>query len=428
MKPKNLLIFPAGTEIAFEILNALKYSKFVKIYGGTSVADHSEFVYKNLITGFPFVTEPNFIDFLNDVIDREKIDCIYPAHDSVCMFLSEHLSKINAQVIISDYETVKICRSKAETYKFFEGESFLPITYSTVEQVNQYPVFVKPTIGQGAIGTKKINNKYELEEAIREDSTLVICEYLSGSEYTIDCFTDRHGKLRVVKFRERQRIRAGISVRSQKIEPNEDVMEIATIINKNLKMRGAWFFQVKRNREGRYILMEISPRIPGTMGLSRNEGINFPMLTLFDFWDFDVNIIDNGYDIIVDRAFYSAYQINIEYEHIYMDYDDTLVIGGKTNADLMRFIYQAVNNGKKIHLLSKHIGNIYEDMQKAMISDRLFEEIIVISPEDEKCNFIKEKNAIFIDDSFAERMVIHNVCKIPVFDVDMVESLIDWKN
>lgn len=31
---KRVLIFPAGTEIAFEIVNALKYSKFVEIYGG----------------------------------------------------------------------------------------------------------------------------------------------------------------------------------------------------------------------------------------------------------------------------------------------------------------------------------------------------------------------------------------------------------
>ena len=38
---KKILIFPAGTEIAFEIFNALKYSKFVELFGGTSANDHS---------------------------------------------------------------------------------------------------------------------------------------------------------------------------------------------------------------------------------------------------------------------------------------------------------------------------------------------------------------------------------------------------
>jgi hypothetical protein len=40
---------------------------------------------------------------------------------------------------------------------------------------------------------------------------------------------------------------------------------------------------------------------------------------------------------------------------------------------------------------------------------------------------MKEKNAIFIDDSFAERKKVHDVLGIPVYDVDMVESLIDWR-
>ena len=56
VKAKKVLVFPAGTEIAFEILNALKYSKFVELYGGISTDDHSEFVYKNLIKGFPYIT------------------------------------------------------------------------------------------------------------------------------------------------------------------------------------------------------------------------------------------------------------------------------------------------------------------------------------------------------------------------------------
>ena len=74
--------------------------------------------------------------------------------------------------------------------------------------------------------------------------------------------------------------------------------------------------------------MEVSPRVPGTMGLSRNMGINFPLLTLFDRWGYDIDIIDNEYEIMLDRAFYSAYKIEYEYEHVYVDYDDTLVIDG----------------------------------------------------------------------------------------------------
>lgn len=424
---KNVLIFPAGTEIAFEILNALKYSKFVNIYGGTSVDDHSEFVYKNLINGFPYIDEEGFLEYLNLVIDKYEIDCVYPAHDSASVFFSKNKEKIHAQVIVTEYETTRICRSKKETYEYLGEYKFVPKYYEDVEIITEYPVFVKPTVGQGSNGAKKINNKTELIDAIKNDESLVICEYLEGMEYTIDCFTDQNGKLLISQMRNRERIRTGISVRSRKIEDNEEVLKIAQEINSKFKFMGAWFFQIKQNKKGEYKLLEISPRIPGTMGMSRNLGINFPLLTLFVFWGYDVDVIKNKYDIILDRAFYNAYKIEIEYEYIYIDFDDTITYEGKVNPNVMMFLYQAVNKGKKIHLLSKHKGNLYEDMKKLCISGNLFDKITVIDEMDEKSNYITEDKAIFIDDSFAERRKVYEMKGIPVFDVDMIESLVDWK-
>lgn len=427
MERKNLLLFPAGTEIALEIVNALKFSKFVKLYGGTSAKDHSEFVYSNLIEGFPYVDEPGFLEFLNDVIHRYKIDCVYPAHDSVCLYFSEHAAEIDAQVIIADYKTTSICRSKKETYKYFEKEKFLPKTYESLEEIREYPVFVKPDAGQGSNGARKVSSERELKETLAKDDTLVICEYLPGMEYTVDCFTDRHGRLRIAKLRDRERIRAGISVRSCGQPMDDAVIKIADTLNEGLCFRGAWFFQVKKNKSREYRLMEVSPRIPGAMGLSRNMGINFPMLTLFDFWGYDVEILDNGYHIRLDRAFYSAYKIDYEYSHVYVDFDDTLIIRDKVNTDLIKFLYQAVNQGKKLHLLSKHAGNIYENLKKYRIPESLFDEIVVIPVSEEKRDYITQMPAVFIDDSFAERSSVQLARNIPVFDVDMVESLIDWR-
>lgn len=427
MDSKNLLIFPAGTEIAFEILNALKYSKFVRIFGGTSVQDHSEFVYKNLIGEFPYINEEGFLEYLNSVIDEYHIDCIYPAHDSASVFFSEHADEIKAQVIITEKFTTDICRSKAATYQYLIKEDFIPKTYNSIKEVTTYPVFVKPVIGQGANGAKKIKNREELSMALEKDSSLIICEYLPGTEYTVDCFTDKDGSLLVSKLRNRERIRTGISVRSKQLETDNKIVEIAKIINSKFKFKGAWFFQVKKNINDEYRLMEISPRISGTMGLSRNLGINFPMLTLFVFWDYNVNIIDNQYDIMLDRAFYSAYKIDLEYEHVYLDFDDTLIIGDKVNQDLMRYIYQAVNEGKKLHLLSKHATDIYADLKKYKIMSDLFEDITVLPAFEEKSKYIIERNSIFIDDSFAERKKVRDKTGIAVFDLDMVENLINWK-
>jgi len=129
---KKVLIFPAGTEIAFEIFNALKDSKFVTLYGGTSASDHSEFVYENLISGFPYIDSEGFLEYLNAIIEKFDIDCIYPAHDSVCVFCSENAEKIKEQVIVTENQTTKVCRSKEETYKLLQGEEFIPRTFENI--------------------------------------------------------------------------------------------------------------------------------------------------------------------------------------------------------------------------------------------------------------------------------------------------------
>ena len=82
---------------------------------------------------------------------------------------------------------------------------------------------------------------------------------------------------------------------------------------------------------------------------------------------------------------------------------------------------------KKLHLLSKHATDIYQDLRKYRIAENLFDSIDVLAINDEKHRYINEEKAIFIDDSFAERKKVHEMLGIAVFDVDMVESLVDWK-
>ena len=313
-----------------------------------------------------------------------------------------------------------------KTYEYLSDESYIPAVYSTVQEVESYPVFIKPSVGQGAVGARRIDSEAQLIEALNSEEEYSICEYLPGDEYTVDCFTDRKGVLRVVKFRQRERIRTGIAVRTRLLDTDVKIKVMAENINSHFEFNGAWFFQVKKNINGEYRLMEISPRIPGTMGISRNLGINFPLLTLYNMWGFDVSIIDNGNNILLDRAFISRFKTDIEYTDVYVDFDDTLIINNKVNTQLIMFLYQTLNKGKKIYLLTKHSDNINESLKKYCISEDIFEKIIHISQDMNKAQYISGK-AIFIDDSFAERRNVSEKCGIPVFDLDMIESLLDWR-
>ena len=65
-------------------------------------------------------------------------------------------------------------------------------------------------------------------------------------------------------------------------------------------------------------------------------------------------------------------------------------------------------------------------LAESTISTALFSDVIRLDRADDKTRFIKP-HSIFIDDSFAERKRVKEACGIPVFDLDMVESLLDWR-
>lgn len=427
MEKKKILLFPAGTEVASEIFNALKYSKFIELYGASSVSCHAEFLFNNYFGDLPYANDIKIVDALNKIIDQYNIDFVYPVHDDALLLLTENKDKLHSKLVTSDLKTVQICRSKNRTYEYFNEYDFIPHVYNDIDSINNYPVFIKPSISQGSKGALKINDQDELLNKLsNKNIEYIICEYLPGDEFTVDCFTDKYGKLRCCNMRTRERIKAGISVKSTLLKLDDKVKEIANIINSKLSFNGAWFFQLKKDINNNYKLLEISPRVPGTMAVSRVLGINYPLLTIYNMLDYDVELIQNEYNVVLDRAFINRYKLDIEYNKVFLDFDDTVYINEKVNVQLMMFLYQCVNNNKEIVLLTKHDGDLDEYLNKYKISRNLFTEIIHINKDDSKDKYIT-KHSIFIDDSFKERKIIKDKFNIPVFDLDMIESLLDWR-
>lgn len=419
------MVFPSGSEIGLEINNALKYSTHFEVFGLTSVRNHSEYVYSNCIEGISYYNSDTFINEINSIISEYSIDYIYPAYDDVQLYLMQNKDRINAQIISADLFTTEICRSKMRTYKLFSEYCFVPKVFEP-EEVAEYPVFLKPDIGQGSSGVVKAKNKEQMLTALENNPGLIICEYLPGEEYTIDCFTGLDGTIKCMKMRNRKRIRTGISVCSEILESDKAIWEIANILNDKLNFKGAWFFQVKKDSNDNYKLLEAAPRIAGTMGITRNSGTNYPLMTLFLFEGIDVDVIHNNYHIEVDRAFISRYKIDIKYNTVFVDFDDTMYINNKVNSFLMMYLYQAKSNQKKIVLLSRHRKDIIESLSSFCICKELFDEIIILKENEKKSDYVTE-DAIFIDDSFSERLDVSQKKNIPVFDCSEVEALIDWR-
>jgi len=419
LERKKILVFPCGSEIGLEVYRSLKHSTHVELFGASSVDDHGKFVFERYIGNLPFLDDECFIPNLTKIVEENRIDAIFPAMDSVITKLKENEETLKCKIIASETKTTAICLSKNRTYSFLSGLVATPKLFETLNEVNKYPVFLKPDIGYGSRGTLKAeNNKSALSHLSKYPSCLIL-EYLPGREYTIDCFTDFKGNLLFIGPRERKRISNGISVNTKTMQLSEEFEKMANVINDSIKINGAWFFQAKERITGELVLMEVASRLGGSSSVYRAKGVNFAALSIYNAFEMPVSIMTNEFDVELDRALDTIFNIDINFNYVYVDFDDTIVINGYVNSDMVARIYKFLNEGKIIYLLTRHEGDIYEALEKYRLSN-LFDEVIHIKNGEDKWRFIKHRNSIFIDDSFAERREIHQKLAIPVFGLDVI--------
>ena len=425
MRKYNILIFPCGTEIANEIIESLKHHKyFHMIFASSESRSYCEFRGQK-VHRLPYVSNPNFQESLRQLVKQEKIDFILPAHDDVAYELSHLDGKLTEKVVGQSAEVNEIVRFKNRTYDYFVDDLPIAETYQSEEEI-RYPCFVKPKRGQGSADAFVIedNRAYARFKERFDPEEFVVMEYLPGEEFTIDCFSDR-GRLLYSGGRTREKMTRGISVLSSWVSDEalqEEFRHHAQIISEKLHLHGLWFFQMKKNSEGALRLLEIGPRVSGTMMLNRARGVNFVELALYQKLGFKIEITPNDIEVSLGRALVPRYKSNIEYKNLYIDFDDTLFLEEKyINTDLIKLIFQAKNEEKSVYLITKNKkNNLAKTLHRFGIT-HIFDGIIHLGEEEKKGEHM-QKDSVLIDDSFAERVEAIR-CGFYAFSVDSIDIL-----
>lgn len=419
----RVLVFPCGAENALEVHSALRYSLHVELYGASSVEDHGRFAFTAYTGDLPRIDEAGFDAAFAALVTRLKIDVVFATHDSVHEYLAPQAAALGFHLVNGDPETSSIARRKSSTYAAFGSEAWLPRRYGGADDVDSWPVVVKPDLGQGGQQVTVAASRDACRRAAAAMSDPVIVEYLPGEEITVDCFTDRHRALLWIGPRTRERVRAGIAMRSRLLEADETIRSIAEAINARLKLRGPWFFQLKKDRAGVWKLLEISCRIAGTMAAQRAWGINLPLMAIQDVMGRDLLTLPEPRVGLIDRRIATKAQLDYEYAKVFIDLDDTLLIDGHAVPLVLHFLYQCRAEGKQIVLITRHGRECRPTLEEASISPQLFSEIIHITDRSPKSDYISP-NSIFIDNHFPERLEVSRRLGIPVFDVEALEFLI----
>jgi len=426
MQPKEearVLVFPYGSEAGLEVFRSLARDTHIRLYGASGVSsNHGRRIYANYTEGLPCVTDPGFVDAMNSLLRESRIDLLVPTMDSLHLEFAACREQLACKVVGSPPETCRTCCSRRATYETLSDALRVPALYDDLDRIPKWPVSLTPDCSYDSRGVITARSREEARFFLGTNDGLLATEYLPGRQYTVDCFTDRHGVLLFAGPRECLRIRNGNEVGTRPVKGTV-FQELAAAINAGLTFRGAWFFQLKESDNGMLTLLEVAPRAAGAMALYRNLGVNLPLLSVLDAMDMDVSIQVNDFEIEIDRVA-SRFRTNLSYNHVYIDLDDCVICDGLVNTEAAAFLYQCVNRGIVVHLLTRHAGSVEETLKQARLSC-LFDEIIHLRSGELKSDAVKHADAIFIDDSFGERRDVREKKGIPVFAPDAIECLME---
>ena len=425
----NILLFPSGSQVANEIYNSLKYEKYIECIGADNGNNNwSSFVLDKYVDDIPMYnssSEDEFVKSLKTVINKYNISCIVPCFDKFIPILKKLESQLGCVIISPSTDICNICQYKSLTYNELKGDIVVPDVYNNNENM-KFPLFIKPDNGYGSRNSHKVVDKQEFEYFYNSYNKLenyIICEYLPGDEFTVDCLSNKE-EILVCSPRRRIRTMQGMCVNTESVLDEKILFsckEMANKIFKKMRMIGCWFFQVKFNNKNELCLLEIAPRIAGAMCLTRNMGVNLPLLSIYIHLGIDVkDTLFKSENLIVYKTFKNVFMPKYEYKILYIDLDDTIIIKGKVNTDILSFLYHNKNNNKKIVLLTRN--NYPKDkLNYYCISSLLFDEIVIVQASEKKSSFInKDELSLFVDDSYSERRDVYSKNTVSI-GLDQIE-------
>lgn len=233
----------------------------------------------------PLADADHYINELLGHVQRERVRLLVPLTDLDLVLLARHREDflaLGCTVMIGSEPAVRLCRDKSSTHRMLEKAGLATIrTVSLEEFLGEpfYPCFVKPIWGSAGVGAAVIHDKKELQAHVASfGERLIVQEYLSGQEFTIDIYRSRDGEVRCVVPRQRLVIRSGevekgITVKDENLI--EEARRFASMID---GLWGVYCCQCRRGNDGsRPRFFEINSRFGGGSLLSIAAGANLPM-------------------------------------------------------------------------------------------------------------------------------------------------------
>ncbi len=307
---KRILVTGAGGPAAINFIKSLRMVKEDSFYiVGTDVNKfHIEVSPVDARYIVPKATAEDYVDKLNEIIEKEEIEMVHPQPDIEVLVIAENRNRINAITRLPKTETIRICQDKQKTAEILKRAG-VPVPESIriksrdhvedafsqlVELCEQEVVWVRAIKGAGskaALPVKEVEHAiawmdYWIKMKGLDWSDFMLCEFLPGKEYAWQSIWD-NGELITSQARQRLEYLFGhITPSGQTSTPavavtvhNDLVNEVATkaVLAIDKEATGIFCVDIKENRDGVPCVTEINAgRFFTTSNFFSEAGVNMP--------------------------------------------------------------------------------------------------------------------------------------------------------
>jgi predicted ATP-grasp superfamily ATP-dependent carboligase len=251
-----------------------------------------------------YATDPDaFVDEILALIERHKPRLLLPAFDGSIEALRSRRAEIERHVALplASESALEIAVSKPRTLALAaECGIAIPrsVRVATLEDVPEalreigLPAVVKPEqswVAHSGSGVRLSSVPVQsfddatraLEWIFAAGGQALIQQWLPGRREAVSLFyADNRVWARLAQVSHREwPVLGGVSVLCETIPLLEDITSQSERLIRAMELEGYSMVEYRRDAQGRPVLMEVNPRIGGSVALAISAGVNFPMLT-----------------------------------------------------------------------------------------------------------------------------------------------------
>lgn len=257
----------------------------------------SRYCSRRVVYPSPVLTPEKFLPWLVDEIRTNSYEMVLPTELSTQMLLAKNRSDIEryTRFPFADHDLTSDIQDKAwlMRYAIDNGIScpvtLFPESIRSVEAMREkvaYPVVIKPRVSSGSRGIVYVEEPNDLVASYRtvhrRYPNPIIQEFIpNGGAYGVGALLNFNAKPRASFVYRRLReypVSGGPSTLRESVK-NEEIRHMALEILESLKWTGIAMVEFKVDaRDGKPRLLEINPRLWGSIWLAIRSGIDFPYL------------------------------------------------------------------------------------------------------------------------------------------------------